>query len=118
MTRRIDFREWQRARDAMNTTQTLILAREQRPAGSVPGPRSADACRPEGPRAGLYVGRPSEGRPLRSHKPRSDDEWSAIADGVRALLAQRVHSGRWRWSGPRRLVVDCFARKSGALLKG
>jgi hypothetical protein len=79
MTRRVNFSDWQRTREAMRATQTGILARQQRPA---------------------------EFRPLHSHKPRSDEEWAAIGDGVRALLAERVRSGRWRWVGSRRVIVE------------
>lgn len=77
--RRVDFNDWQRTREAMRATQTGILARQERPAG----------C-----------------RPLHSHKPRSDEEWAAIEEGVRALLAERERSGRWRWVGSRRVIVE------------
>jgi hypothetical protein len=82
MTRRIDFRDWLRVRATIGATQTEILVRERGPAE---------------PRA--------EGRPLHSHRPRSDEEWNAIADGVRALLAERVSSGRWKWVERRRVVI-------------
>jgi hypothetical protein len=91
MMRRIDFNDWQRVRSAIEANQTRILAREERPE---PVRLSA-----------LPAGRPAEGRPLHSHKPRSDEEWQAIEDGVRALLAEREHSGRWTWVGPRRVTV-------------
>ncbi len=78
MNRRVDFGEWQRVRNRINAPQAAILARDDRPAG---------------------LGT------LRSHRPRSDDEWQAIADGVRALLAERVTSGRWVWTGRRRLTI-------------
>jgi hypothetical protein len=84
MTRRVDFNDWQRKREAMAATQTEILARFE---------SSAD-------------GAPAECRPLHSHKPRSDEEWAALAEGVRALLAERERSGRWRWVGPRRVIIE------------
>jgi hypothetical protein len=103
MTRRIDFGDWQRVRRAVITTQTRILApMEEGLVVSVTGLPRTDAQRPAGP----TLERPAEGRPLHSHKPRSDDEWGALADGVRALLAERASSGRWRWAGPRRVVIS------------
>jgi hypothetical protein len=79
MSRRVDFSDWQRAREAMRATQTEILARQKRPV----------KC-----------------RPLHSHKPRTDEEWAAIEDGVRALLAERERSGRWTWVGSRRVIIE------------
>jgi hypothetical protein len=91
MVRRIDFNDWQRVRSSIETTQTRILAREERPEPERLSARPA--------------GRPAEGRPLHSHKPRSDEEWRAVGDWVRALLAERESSGRWTWVGPRRVIV-------------
>jgi hypothetical protein len=87
VTRRVDFHDWQRVRAAITATQTRSLA-----ATEDPEHRPADACHPAGPRAE----RPAEGRPLHSHKPRSDDEWAALEDGVRALLAELESTGRLR----------------------
>ena len=93
MTRRVDFGDWQRVRAAIGATQTRILARQEEPAEGRPAEtRTAE--------------RPAEGRPLHSHKPRSDEEWVAIEDGVRALLAERESSGRWTWVGPRCVIVE------------
>jgi hypothetical protein len=80
VTRHLDFTEWQKVRRQSLPQQVAILAGDARPAG--PGPA-----------------------PLRSHARRSEAEWQAIADGVRALLAQRVSSGSWTWTGPRRVEV-------------
>ena len=96
MTRRFDFEEWQGIRGGMRAVQA---------AGLVEAGPSASAIR-SAP-AGL---RPKDDqtirpRPLHSHRPRGDEEWRAIADGVRALLAERVASGRWVWTGPRRLMI-------------
>jgi|WetSurMetagenome_2_1015567.scaffolds.fasta_scaffold172951_2 hypothetical protein len=91
MTRRVDFDEWQRMRATIAATQTRILVGAEAPATE----RLAE----------LPAGRPAEGRPLHSHRPRSDEEWMAIEDGVRALLAARVSSGRWRQTAPRRVVI-------------
>jgi hypothetical protein len=91
MTRRVDFNEWQRMRATIATIQTRILVGAEAPATE----------RLSEPPAG----RPAEGRPLHSHRPRSDEEWKAIEDGVRALLGAREHSGRWRQTAPRRVVI-------------
>lgn len=39
------------------------------------------------------------------HRPRSEDHWSAVADGVRAEFERREASGRWAWLERRRLVI-------------
>lgn len=46
-----------------------------------------------------------ERRGPRTHRPRSEDEWAAIVDGVRAELRRREAGGRWTWVGLRRVVV-------------
>lgn len=46
-----------------------------------------------------------ERRGPRTHRPRSDDDWDAIADGVRAELRRREAGGRWTWVEQRRMVV-------------
>ena len=91
MTRRVDFNEWQHVRATIAAAQTRILAGAEVPATE----RLSE----------LPAGRPAEGRPLHSHRPRSDEEWKAIEDGVRALLAARRSSGRWRQTAPRRVVI-------------
>ncbi len=91
MTRRIDFDDWQRLRAMIITAQTYVLAERDDPTSEQLSARFAE--------------RPAEGRPLHSHKPRSDEEWRAIEDGVRALLGARRKSGRWRQTAPRRVVI-------------
>jgi hypothetical protein len=110
VTRRVNFSDWQRMREAMRATQTGILARQERPADGAPDHVSTGALGPAQPRVKRNSRRPAEWpagcRPLHSHKPRSDEEWAAIEDGVRALLAERKRSGRWRWVGSRRVIVE------------
>jgi hypothetical protein len=91
MTRRVDFDEWQRVRAAIETTQTRILAVEE-------GPRAERL-------SGQTGGRPTEGRPLHSHRPRSDEEWQALEEGVRGLMTERESSGRWTQVGSRRVAI-------------
>jgi len=88
MRRSLDFDQWQELRRRILPLQVAILGRDGPPSDLEPPPQ-----RPEVP------------RPLRSHRPRTDDEWDAVADGVRAVLAARVASGEWVWSGPRRLTI-------------
>jgi hypothetical protein len=91
MTRRVDFNEWQHMRATIAATQTRILVGTEAPATE----RLSE----------LPAGRPAEGRPLHSHRPRSDEEWKAIEDGVRALLAARRSSGRWRHTTRRQIAI-------------
>ena len=90
MTRHVEWDDWQRVRHRIRPIQTAVLTREE-PLPTPDAPEQDD--------------RPPVPRPLRSHRPRSDGEWQAIAEGVRALLGERVRSGEWVWTGPRRLTV-------------
>lgn len=47
----------------------------------------------------------AEHRGPRTHPPRSEEEWRAILDGVRAERRRREAGGRWTWVGPRRVVI-------------
>ncbi len=89
MSRRVDLDDWQHVRDRIRPMQLAILTRDFRPTGS-----SAQNDAPADPRT------------LRTHRPRTDEEWQAITDGVRALLVERVHSGRWTWRDPRHLTIS------------
>lgn len=89
MSRRVDLDDWQHVRDRIRPVQLAILTRDFRPTDP-----SAQKDAPAGPRT------------LRTHRPRTDEEWQAITDGVRALLVERVHSGRWTWRGPRHLTIS------------
>jgi hypothetical protein len=88
MSRRVDLDDWQRVRERIRPVQLAILTRDS----PSTGPSARDEA-PPGPRT------------LRSHGPRTEDEWRAITEGVRALLAERVDSGRWTWRGPRHLTI-------------
>jgi len=54
--------------------------------------------------------RPAKDRPglsnSRTHRPRSEDHWAAIADGARAELERRETNGRWAWVERRRLLIS------------
>jgi hypothetical protein len=78
MSRRVDLDGWQHVRDRIRPVQLAILTRDFRPTGP---------------------------RTLHSHRPRTEEEWQAITDGVRALLDERVDSDRWTWRGPRNLTI-------------
>jgi len=88
MSRRVDYDDWQHVRNRIRPVQLAILTRD-----SPPTRPSARDDAPPGPRT------------LRSHRPRTGDEWQAITEGVRALLDERVDSGRWTWSGPRHVTI-------------
>ena len=88
MSRRVDYDDWQHVRNRIRPVQLAILTRDS----PLPGPCARDDA-PTGPRT------------LHSHRPRTDDEWQAITEGVRALLDERVASGRWTWRGPRHLTI-------------
>jgi hypothetical protein len=88
VSRRVDYDDWQHVRDRIRPVQLAILTRDSQP----PRPSARDEA-PPGSQA------------LRSHRPRTEDEWQAITDGVQALLHERVDSGRWTWRGPRHLTI-------------
>ena len=88
VSRRVDLVDWQHVRDRIRPVQLTILTRDSPPTGP-----SAQDQAPTGPRT------------LRSHRPRTDENWWGITEGVRALLAERVASGTWTWKGPRHLVI-------------